>query len=64
VSLEVLDAQGRIIWRDRIERPPAGMRELVWDGRGFDGEAVASGAYWCHVRVGGEARDQRVVILR
>ena len=24
VSLEVLDAQGRIIWRDRIERPPAG----------------------------------------
>jgi predicted glutamine amidotransferase len=64
VTLEVLDAQGRIVWRDRVERLPAGMRELTWDGCGLDGQAVASGTYWCRVRIGGESREQRVVILR
>jgi len=65
VSVRVFDLGGRVVRHvvsDRLY--PAGANEVLWDGRGDDGRAVASGVYVCRVRAGGKEASGRMTVLK
>ena len=64
VRLAVYDLLGRRVRTLLDGEMPAGQRELPWDGRGDDGEAVRSGVYFGRLTTAGGQRVARVVMLR
>ncbi len=65
VRAEVIDVTGRQVadlTPDALY--PAGSHVLTWNGRTAGGERVAAGVYFVQVRVDGEARVRRLVIVR
>jgi flagellar hook assembly protein FlgD len=65
VAVEVVDAQGRVIWRTlRAANPDAGAFDVTWDGRDLDGHAVPCGSYFCRITAGTETRTERITVLR
>lgn len=64
LAMEVLDAAGRRVARLTRGTLPAGAHALRWDGRGDDGRAVPSGAYWARLRAGGDEAIERLTWLR
>ncbi len=64
VTVEIWDAQGREVFRSGPTWTEAQQAEVVWDGRDRRGVDVASGSYFCRIWVAGEAREQRITILR
>ena len=63
-ELSVVDARGRLVRRLAARRFAGGTHRLLWDGRGEDGRALASGVYFARVRHAGGERRQRVVLVR
>jgi hypothetical protein len=63
-SLEVFDAQGRLVYRtgEVILTPTDNM--LRWNGMGRQGPRAASGVYFACVRIGSDRRVQRFVLAR
>jgi flagellar hook assembly protein FlgD len=43
---------------------PAGRHEVEWDGRGKDGERVASGVYVAVIRAGNREAARTLLFLR
>jgi hypothetical protein len=64
VSIDVLDASGRVVGRlgDRMFEP--GPITLDWDGRGFDGRPVPGGLYFARVRAGRDEARIRFAVVR
>ncbi len=65
VSLRVYDATGRLV-RSLLDRKVVGVGEyrLTWDGRGVNGEPVASGIYFYRLKVGDQERQKKLHLLR
>ncbi len=60
---DVLDVQGRRVWRERAVRS-AGISLLRWNGRDGTGKLVGSGVYMIRAQFEGESRTVRVIRLR
>ena len=64
VRLRIFDVSGRIV-RDQPEHAePAGSHAYRWDGRDDSGAPVASGAYLYELRVNGETRVRKSILVR
>lgn len=63
VSLEMIDASGREIATVADGWFPAGRHEMVWDGRGSQGEPLASGVYFLCLQGAHAAPPLRLVVL-
>ncbi|MBM4119041.1 DUF4091 domain-containing protein, partial [bacterium] len=65
VTLEILDAQGRLVRRLLVAAAlAAGPHELPWDGKDAAGEAAASGVYLAVLRAGGDTLTRKMLMLR
>lgn len=64
VSFAVYDQAGRQIWRAPDHNAAAGRVVLAWTGVTRSGERAASGVYFARVRVDGEERSRRFILLR
>ncbi len=53
VTVEVLDANGKVVRRLDLDDPGTGLHEVVWDGKNQDGESLEEGVYTFRV----EAKD-------
>jgi len=64
VTVEICDVAGRSIITLLDEARQAGYHSAVWFGRDGNGNAVASGVYFCRVRFGDETDVQKLILLR
>jgi uncharacterized protein (DUF362 family) len=46
------------------EHQPRGLKRIIWDGRNDRGETVASGVYFCTLRVGEFTQTKRLTLVR
>jgi hypothetical protein len=63
-TLRVYDIQGRRVRTLLDGRPPAGVGEVVWDGRSDVGVEAASGVYLCRLESGRSVQAAKVILLR
>lgn len=64
VRLRVFDVQGRLV-RELVDGPrPAGLGEVLWDGRDRSGRSVASGTYFARLEAGGLRSVKSLVLVR
>ncbi len=63
VTLEILDARGRLIDR-RQQELPAGRQALRWDGRDRRGRAVSSGLYFWRLQAGQATASGKMLLAR
>ncbi len=60
----VYDVSGRQVRTLLNQYVPAGVHEVVWDGRNDSGEGVASGLYLCRLRSGDVIETRKMILLR
>ena len=63
-DLDIYDISGRMVRSLLHERFPAGSHVAVWDGIGADGQRVRGGVYFTRLKVGGEVRSRRIVLVQ
>jgi hypothetical protein len=62
--LDLYDVSGRVV-RTLANGPlPPGPHAEVWDGRDNDGQSVATGVYFAHLRSGGLTATKQLVLLK
>jgi flagellar hook assembly protein FlgD len=64
VTLEIFDTGGRLVRRLVDGRQAGGRRQVSWDCSSVDGAPVASGVYYCRLRVGTDERLRKMTVLR
>ena len=64
MTLEVRTLLGGLVRRLLDQEAAPGVYQVVWDGRGDDGIAAASGIYYYEFAVGGLYLRRRLVVLR
>ena len=64
VTLRVVGVDGRVVatLTDRVQDP--GRYQVVWDGTDADGNAVASGIYFCDLTYGGKRDTRKMTLLK
>ncbi len=63
-TLEVISVNGRRIRTLASGLLPAGLHEVLWDGRDESGRPVANGVYFYHLESGGEEASRKMTLLR
>ncbi|NBB87495.1 MAG: T9SS type A sorting domain-containing protein, partial [Bacteroidetes bacterium] len=64
VTLSVYDVMGRKV-ATLVDQPmQAGAHEVVWQGRGRNGQTLASGVYFVRLTAGDRTATQRLTIVR
>ncbi len=64
LRLDLIDFQGRIVRQLYHDRPASDALTLSFDGRGTNGQPLASGSYWLRATSAAGTRETRVVVLR
>jgi hypothetical protein len=65
VTISVYDVAGRVVRTLAVGDLSPGVHQVAWDGRGADGEQMASGIYYCEVAfAGGRGPGTRIVVLQ
>jgi endoglucanase Acf2 len=64
VRLAIFDARGRQVRLLAEARMPTGTHTITWDGRGDDGQLLASGVYFLRFEAAGAARVGKLVLLK
>lgn len=64
VAVAIYDAAGRKVKDLAVGDLPAGVRDVLWDGRADDGRLVGAGVYYCTARHAGGSTTKRLVVLR
>ncbi len=64
VTVKVHDASGRRVRTIESGRGPAGMHEILWDGKNDSGADLAAGVYFCTASCGDRTATIRMVIVR
>ena len=64
VTVRVYDAGGRLVRTLVDGRAEGGVYHLTWSGRDRDGQAVASGVYFCRVSIGEWSETRKMVLVR
>jgi hypothetical protein len=67
VSITIYDATGRAVKKLDIGHKPAGIYETQeraahWDGRNDAGEKVASGVYFCRIKLGDLVTVKKIIL--
>ena len=62
-SLDLFDAEGRLVRALGTVSSSAGEAEILWDGRDAHGRAAAPGIYYARGRAGDRVMEQRIVRL-
>lgn len=62
--LRIFDVTGREVWSRELAAGAPGWREVRWDGRNREGNSVASGVYFAHLRQGGRYAVFKLIIVR
>jgi hypothetical protein len=63
-QLRIFDVRGRLVRSLEAGWLAAGTHERVWDGRDERGQAVGSGVYFAHARVGGERAVTKLMLVK
>jgi len=63
VSLFIADVQGRIVRTFIQKEIKPGIYEILWDGKGDQGEALPSGVYVLYLRTGSSIFTQKMIKL-
>jgi hypothetical protein len=64
VKLNIFDAQGKLVRTLEDGARPAGMHQVVWDGRDDDGRQAATGVYFVRLVAGSYEMTKKVVMLK
>ena len=65
VSIRIVDAAGRLIWKAGEDRElPGGVHTIRWDGRDDSGTPARSGIYFVEARAGRARLTRRIALLR
>jgi hypothetical protein len=64
VTIDVIDASGRLVTRLVNERQSAGPHGAIWYGVDSNGRRVASGVYFANVTHNGQTHTSRMILLR
>jgi hypothetical protein len=64
VNLSVYDVNGRLVSTLADNMMTDGVHEIAWDGRGSNGEQVASGIYFYKLKTDMEVLTRKMVLLR
>jgi hypothetical protein len=64
VVLGIYDASGRLVRELENDQLPAGLHELVWDGRDANGSSVATGVYFVRLLAGSREFTRKIVMLK
>ena len=64
VKLEVFNVLGQKVRTLFVGKQYSGGHEVVWDGRGDDGEALANGVYFYRLETGGVVLTRKALLLR
>ncbi|UCH84668.1 MAG: S8 family peptidase, partial [Candidatus Latescibacterota bacterium] len=62
--LRVFDVTGREIWSRKLNPAAPGWQAVSWPGQNHNGENVASGVYFAHVRQGGWFAACKMVLVQ
>jgi flagellar hook assembly protein FlgD len=63
VELAIYDVNGRVVRTlVSVERQPAGVYQVEWDGRNQAGLPVASGMYFYRLQAGDRLVDSRMMV--
>jgi hypothetical protein len=64
IQLAIYDVQGRLV-RSLVNRvEPSGVRQVTWQGRGRDGNAVSSGIYFVRLTGEGQTVTRKIVLIK
>jgi flagellar hook assembly protein FlgD len=63
VAIRIYDVAGRLVRSLVKDNEPAGMHDVVWDGRDDAGQRVSRGAYFWRMEAGSWTREQKVILL-
>jgi hypothetical protein len=63
-TISIVDVAGRLVRELHAGRLSAGAQTVGWDARDAGGRQVASGIYFVRLETAGEARIEKLVILR
>ncbi|UCG50543.1 MAG: T9SS type A sorting domain-containing protein [Candidatus Latescibacterota bacterium] len=64
VNLSVYSVDGNLV-RTIVDKPySAGRHEVVWHGVNDNGQPVASGTYFCKIRIGAFSETRRMTLLK
>ncbi len=64
VTLDIFDVSGRLVRRLIEGAVESGTHQVLWDGRGQDGGARASGVYFARIAIGDFVATQKLTMLR
>lgn len=64
VSLAVFSLKGELVCNLVSERQPPGVYEVLWEGRNSRGSEVASGLYFCRLRIGDFNSVNKMMLLK
>ena len=64
MELAVYDVAGRRVTTLVSQRQAPGVYRVGWHGLNGQGEAVASGVYFCRLRVGREQFSKKMVLMK
>jgi len=64
VTLSIFDAQGKLVRTLTDESLPAGMHQVVWDGRDDGGRQAATGVYFVRLVAGSHEMTKKVVMIK
>jgi hypothetical protein len=64
VRLRIFDVAGHEVWDRELNPSAPGWQEVTWNGKNRDGESVASGVYFAHVRQGGVYAACKLVLVQ
>jgi len=64
VKLSIYNVRGQRVVTLVDDTQPVGAHQLTWDGRNDHGLPVASGVYFCALKVGHSKKVQKMVLLR
>ncbi len=64
VTLEIFDVRGQRIRTLVDEEQAPGVKSKHWDGRDQGGQSVASGVYFCRLRVGVEGFTRKMTVMK
>lgn len=64
VTVEIFDVQGGLVWKGGPIVLGGVEPRIRWDARDLGGHRVASGSYFCRVRVGREILERQIHMIR
>jgi len=63
-ALRIYDIKGQLVRILVDERKETGTHQVLWDGKNESGEEVASGIYFCKLKVGDQSQTKKMILMR